>query len=280
MIINYDKDKLIAALYDFYYATGICIDILDTNFSCVVRISTKENMYCYSVKQSPEGLKRCDYSNHKILNICRETKKPEIHICHAGLIDVAVPIIIDDNIVCYAILGQMKNNTDFKEVKQYIRDLPIDEKELEKHYISSPSFDYDKVKGVSNLAVMLTKHIIYENMLKPSYNRNLSSAIAYIDSHLGEKITIESLAVGINVCKSTLYKDFHREYNCTVSEYINKKRIEKSIHFLIHTNMNMEDISQAVGFSSASYYSKQFKKQKGMSPIKYRSTFTSTDKIL
>lgn len=273
MIINYDKQKLTSALYDFYYATGIVVDLMDTDFQVMLHIPVKPNNYCRIIQQTPGGIKRCEFSNYKLLCICRESKKPEMHICHAGLVDVAVPIIFDDEIICYAMLGQMKNNHNFSEIKKLIGDLPIDTKEAEKHYMNNTPFDYDKVKGISSLAIMLTKYIIFENMLKPSYNKSLSSAIAYIDSHLDEKITIESLADGINICKSTLYKDFRKEYDCTVSEYINKKRIEKSTHYLIHTGMSMEDISQTVGFSSASYYSKQFKKQKGMSPLKYRSTF-------
>jgi two-component system response regulator YesN len=46
--------------------------------------------------------------------------------------------------------------------------------------------------------------------------------------------------------------------------------VEASLPLLRDTTLSMEDISQRVGFSSASYYSKTFKKQTGQSPLQYR----------
>ena len=45
---------------------------------------------------------------------------------------------------------------------------------------------------------------------------------------------------------------------------------EKSIEYLTKTDLSMDEISLKVGFSSASYYSKIFKKLKGISPLKYK----------
>ena len=42
------------------------------------------------------------------------------------------------------------------------------------------------------------------------------------------------------------------------------------MELLAKTNLSIEEISQRVGFSSASYYSKMFKKQIGVAPLKYR----------
>ena len=67
-----------------------------------------------------------------------------------------------------------------------------------------------------------------------------------------------------------LYEAFHRRFHCTVSSYINSKRVERSTELLRKTDLSMEDISQRVGFSSASYYSKIFKKHTGTTPLQYR----------
>ena len=64
----------------------------------------------------------------------------------------------------------------------------------------------------------------------------------------------------------------HRCYNCTVKEYLNSKRIEKAAQMLLMTELSMDEISREVGFNSAAYFSKLFKKYKGISPLKYRKT--------
>lgn len=68
---------------------------------------------------------------------------------------------------------------------------------------------------------------------------------------------------------STTYASF----GCTVSEYVKTKKIEKSIDLLLNDDLSIEEISEKLGFSSASYYSKTFKKIKGISPGKFREAF-------
>ena len=89
-----------------------------------------------------------------------------------------------------------------------------------------------------------------------------------------KEISVISISKSINVSKSVLYKNFHTHFNCTVSEYINTKRIEKSLELIAKTDMSIEEISQNVGFSTASYFSKIFKKQMGTSPLKYKKNLT------
>ena len=73
-----------------------------------------------------------------------------------------------------------------------------------------------------------------------------------------------------NLSKTVLYDAFHQKFRCTVSSYINAKRVERSMELLDKTDLSIEEISQRTGFSSASYYSKIFKKQTGKSPLQYR----------
>ncbi|MBQ7794048.1 MAG: helix-turn-helix domain-containing protein [Clostridia bacterium] len=188
------------------------------------------------------------------------------------MIDVAVPLLYDDTILGYIILGQMKTNTDFSSVKKYLSELGLDLAEVEGYYTELAYFDYDRTQSIANIATMLAKYILLENMLKPELNRNIEKAVAFINENLDKALTVQSISKGINVSKSVLYKDFHTYFGCTVSQYINTRRIEKSIDLLVRTDLSVEEISQKTGFSSAAYYSRIFKKQKGIAPLKFRKT--------
>jgi AraC-like DNA-binding protein len=67
-----------------------------------------------------------------------------------------------------------------------------------------------------------------------------------------------------------LYSKFHARFHCTVGEYLNQKRLEQSIPLLINTSLSIEEVSQRVGFSSASYYTKLFKQRMGITPLNFR----------
>ena len=272
MIVDYDISKINAALQDFYNATGINMDLLKADFSYVSFNHRGNECYCQTVQNTEAGKKACILSDSCLLEKCKKSKKPEMHVCHAGLVDVAVPILYEDMIIGYIIFGQMKADTDFSAFEEYIEHLGLGVEEMRSHYSGISFFESGKIQSVSNIASMLVKHILLENMLKPAFDENIQKAVAYINEHLESDLSIRNISQNINVSKSVLYKRFHACFHCTVSEYINTKRVEKSIEFLTRTDMSVEDIAQKVGFSSISYYTKIFKKQKGLPPLKYKKS--------
>lgn len=271
MIINYNIQKINKLLHDFYNATGIKMDLLKANFSYVSERNQHDYVkYCKCIQKTSKGNKMCFQSDNCLLQKSKISKKTEMHICHAGLVDISVPIVYDDKIIGYLILGQMKKETDFSVLKEHIEKLGLDTDLMSEYYKEIPVFDIEKITSVSNIASILVKHILLENILKPKYDEKIQNAINYIDENLSSELTIQVISKKINVSKSVLYKRFHEYFDLTLSEYINLKRVEKSVEYLEKTNLSIEDISQKVGFSSISYFGKIFKRIKGTSPLKYK----------
>lgn len=275
MLVNYDTLKIAKALDDFYSATGINMDLFRVDFSRVAeRSHSKNNRYCNAVQNTEIGSNSCHNSDITLLEKCRDTKNIQMHICHAGLIDIAVPILYNDSIIGYIIFGQMKNTQDFKPLSDYISKLGLNHFEMEGYFNEIPVFDSNKIEGISSIATMLVKYILLENMLKPYYDETVQKAITFINKNLSENISVHTIAKNIGVSKNVIYRRFHSYFNSTVSEYINTMRVERACDMLVKTDMSIEEISQSIGFTSASYFSKTFKKQKGLSPFKYKKSFS------
>lgn len=271
MLINYDIQKINQTLQDFYNATGINMDLLKDDFTFVGNHSFWEKThYCKAIQSCEKGRAACRCSDAELFWKSQKSKKAEKHICHAGLIDISLPILYNDVIIGYIIFGQMKTDTDFSKLKEYLNSLGLNETKMSQHYAEIPSVNAAKIQSISNLAEMLVKHILLENMLKPNFDENIQRALNYINENLEKDLTIQNISKNTNISKSVLYRHFHRFFNCTVSQYISKKRVEISIDFLTKSDLSIEEIAQKVGFSSGSYFSKIFKKEKGLSPLKYK----------
>jgi AraC-like DNA-binding protein len=270
MLINYDIEKLNKALQDFYNSTGVNIQLLTSDFMSLSSNPRNHNNYCKCIQSTAEGKKSCYYSDKKLLEKCKESKQPQMHICHAGLIDVAVPILYNDEILGYIILGQMKKEYDFTAVEKNILDLGLDLSQMREYYSSLSVFDYDKIQSVSSIASMLATYILLENMLKPKINSNLEKAIDFIEKNLEKDLSIQNISKSMHISQSVLYRNFRNYYGCTVGEYINTRRVEKSIEIMKNMDLSIEEISQSVGFASATYYGRVFKSKKGITPLKYR----------
>lgn len=270
MIINYDVKKISSALLDFYNATGIDIDLLKPDFTSACDYRLKNLSYCEAVQSTQIGSKACLLSDERLLTKCRESKQTELCTCHAGLINVAIPLLYNDIIIGYIIFGRMKPDINLSSLSGYIKKIGLDTDMMTEYYSEIPTFDSNKIQSLSNIATMLAKYILLKNMIGPNFNENLQKAADYIDRNLESELSIKSISKNVNISKSVLYKNFHSHFNCTVSEYINTKRIERSIELMKNSALSIEEISQKVGFSSAAYYSRIFKKQMGLPPIKYR----------
>lgn len=279
MNISYNIDKINEALQNFRNATGINIKMVKKDFSNINPISYPNNSYCGAVQKCKNGAKRCFFSDNELYEKCKNSRKMEMHVCHAGLIDVVVPIIYKNEIISYIILGQMKKDADFASVRNYLRNLDTDPDEMEKNYNSLYLFNEEKINSIAAVAEMLAKYILLENMLIPNTNPELQKAVDYINENLENPIKIKDITKVSNLSKSVLYKRFHDNFNCTVIDYVIEKRVEKAAEMIERTSLSMENISQKLGFSSKSYFSKIFKKKMGVSPIQYRKNIKVMRKI-
>ncbi len=271
ILINYDENKLKTALQDFYNVTGLGITVSDGNLVSMGHKYTK-NEYCRYIQHCNEGkgLPRCRNSDRVLLERCRQTQKTEMHICYAGLLDVAVPIKYNGDAVAYIMIGQMRTKQSFDFAKSKICDFCFDTELAKQYYESLPLYDDEKIKSVVNLATMLAKHILLEKIITYKKDKVLEMTTNFIDEHISKNLTIEFITRNINVSKNVLYKSFYEFYGCTINQYITQQRLRKSLELLKFTDLSIEEVASSVGFSSAAYYSANFKKYNGISPLKYR----------
>ncbi|MBQ7040147.1 MAG: PocR ligand-binding domain-containing protein [Clostridia bacterium] len=271
MQINYDKIKLNTALKDFFHATGICLNLLDKDYT-IISEALEKKQYCKAVQSTKMGKFACRCSDTALLKKCSESRKPEIHTCHAGLSDIAVPIIVEGEIAGYIIMGQMKIEEDFSKIFKKIKNFNLDFEKMKEYYTKIPFYDESRIESISRLALMLATYILTEDMLKPAINRNADIAAKFIANNLSGKLSSDIIAKKCNMSVSSLYSCFHSCFNCTVSEYIIQKRIEKAALLLTSSDYSVEEISHMTGFSSAAYFTKNFKKIKGTTPLKFKKS--------
>lgn len=95
-------------------------------------------------------------------------------------------------------------------------------------------------------------------------------ALAYIERHCCEEFPISELAKACYVSESRLYHLFRAEIHKSPIEYKNEMKVLRSIEYLKNGYLSVEEISALLGFRSAAYFRRLFKKITGMTPTEYR----------
>ncbi len=89
-----------------------------------------------------------------------------------------------------------------------------------------------------------------------------------------EPLDLPALAAELGVGYSNLRHSFMARVGISPRQHYLNTRIQKAQELLVNTAKSIKEIADILGFESASYLSKQFKKRIGVSPNEWRVKFT------
>ena len=100
----------------------------------------------------------------------------------------------------------------------------------------------------------------------------MEHARRYFSEHYNEAISIEDFAQSRGMSVSWFMRNFKQIAKVTPMQYILNIRINNAVTLLETTDYNVAEISAIVGYDNPLYFSRIFKKQRGVSPSDYRKT--------
>lgn len=98
----------------------------------------------------------------------------------------------------------------------------------------------------------------------------VQKVVTRIDSDLTADLSLKTQAQLLNVNASYLSTLFKKETGMTLTDYVNKKRMDNAVFLLNSTNMQIQNIAQYCGIPDVNYFTKIFKKYIGKTPKEYR----------
>ena len=88
-------------------------------------------------------------------------------------------------------------------------------------------------------------------------------------------ITLEEAADFCSLSYSYFSRTFKSTFNIPFSNYVIKKRVEKSLYLITNSNLSLNDIALECGFANLSHFIKCFTDEKSITPRQFRSIVTS-----
>ena len=132
-------------------------------------------------------------------------------------------------------------------------------------YLLKP-IDNDEL--TSNLSDLVIKIQNKEDRAQKIGSSAVRSAIAYIEEHYSERISLMHLADKLGMNTSYLGQVFKKETGESFAEYLNKYRVQKAKELLSDPRYKVYEVASIVGFNDYNYFFKIFKKITGEKPKK------------
>jgi two-component system response regulator YesN len=97
----------------------------------------------------------------------------------------------------------------------------------------------------------------------------------YIAEHLNKDLSLAILADAVYLNPSYLSSLYKSSTGRNISDYITELRVERAKTLLAESHAKVQDIALAVGFDTAGYFTRFFKRHVGVTPQEFRSRLTN-----
>lgn len=269
---HFDIQSLKQLLCDFYHLTNIKVCLYDIEENELYFYPKRLSSFCEILRKDERFDRLCrECDRHGFAN-CKKTRSQYIYTCHAGLQECVSPIICDDQLLGYIMLGQIKNNceTDFSDI----------ENRFPESMRKSLREAYENLPTISNETILSAFHILdacagYEalKMLLQNHNQSIESQIDnYIHKHLSSPLSVSILCSEFHLSRHEIYNICDKCFQCTPAGYIKTCRLSYACTLLSTTDDPIYDIAIKCGIPDYNYFSKVFKAEYGISPTQYRKT--------
>jgi AraC-like DNA-binding protein/ligand-binding sensor protein len=251
-----------------------------TNFSAVWKnangggedgIPEHQTLHCspFCRKTKLQNIMKCAENIKLLKSLSEKKKRPFFHECHAGAIELIIPIFLGNSYDGAILIGQMKR-----------KDSRCPHRWLEKEFAALPYCDRKMLKSIEKLIIVL-RYFIAENKnihlkelnFKNVKNEKIQKALEFMNKNCSFPITAADIAGRCSLSVSRFIHLFKETTEKTFSESLAEMRVEKAKKLLKESDIKIYDIAIACGFSEQSYFGSVFKKFSEYSPKSYRQKF-------
>ena len=128
------------------------------------------------------------------------------------------------------------------------------------------------------IKILRHQHFDLEVGKQSKETKDISFIKHYLETYYHESIQLEDLASMTHLSRFYISHSFKKEIGMSPMEYLIAIRIKESKILLRTTNYSISQVADIVGFTTPTYFSKQFRKSTGISPTDYREQYQGVQK--
>ena len=126
------------------------------------------------------------------------------------------------------------------------------------------------------IAALMKETIAGKPHSTSSSSQYVLNAIKYIQFNYSHDISIDDVAKSVGVSRSHLYRVFMLNVGKSPIDYLTEYRINEACKLLRAGHLSIAEVAVSVGFFDQFYFSRVFKRAKGVPPSKYFATQADT----
>jgi len=215
--------------------------------------------------------------------------RPETITCFAGMAETGIPVRSGGKTIAILKTGQAfvgtSHSKDFSKIRETLIEsgMSVEEADsLEKVWLKTPNEPVKKYEGAitvmadfaQQLSDLVNRLVLENTRTEPD---PVVRAKRFVSENIEDKICLDSVARHVGVSPYYFCKLFKETTRMTLTEYINRRRVEKAKQLLMHRSNRITEIAFEVGYQSLSQFNRSFLKYVGVSPTGFREKETASN---
>ncbi|SFL75481.1 AraC-type DNA-binding protein [Paenibacillus sp. 1_12] len=143
--------------------------------------------------------------------------------------------------------------------------------ELEERQFAWKELEFDLIMKQLWFQLLRQQANVPETRIREDkHGQLISRVVALIKDVPGYRITHQELADQVSMSPEYLNKLFKRNMGMSLKHYMTEARLERALHLLQETSMNVSQVAEALGYGNIYLFSRQFKEQFGRPPSDFK----------
>lgn len=238
------------------------------------------NPFCAAIERHPEGRRRCDECDAVHARAAAARREPLRYVCHAGLTEFVIPIVVDGAVVAHLQCGQ-------------VLDRPPDAKawtraharlgwcrggagpDLRRLFRRSPVIPRARQHDLISLLRLFAHHATLAHVQRVLLeqrprDRIVSRAQDFLRERFRDRVGVAEVAAAAGTSGRTLARLFRAREGISVLERLHRLRVACACDRLRQTSDKIATVALGSGFGSIQQFNRVFRAVTGQSPRAWR----------
>ena len=218
---------------------------------------------------------KCDESDSNSFMTCLNNNKQSLkYNCHFGLTELSFRLSHNNKTYGFVIVGPFKTKEDEgkieKRISEYCNETGAPYDKMMRTFKDIPYFTEEKFNAIETLIYALFEYALSQKIILISQNNFIDIFDDYLQEHLSEDISIQSLCSHFYLSQKQFYTIIKNAKGIAPKAYIVQKRIMEAKYLIKTTDLPIQQIAEKVGMPDYPHFFKTFKSITGNSPNHYR----------
>jgi AraC-like DNA-binding protein len=218
------------------------------------------NPCCLAVKADPLRWGRCRVQESTDLE--RDSlrhRRPWSKRCHAGLLELVVPVLDGDRFLGALIAGPWRDGSGCAYP------------DAAASHAALPPADERRRADLARCLELLARRIAGLREMPAAPDARVTRALAWIDTHFSGRFSAAAAARAAGISVSRLAHLVREQTGSSLQEHLAVRRVAEARRLLMSSELALSEIAAEAGFADQSHLGLVFRRHTGMTPRRFRA---------